>query len=355
MTNRLRKENIEKILVIKMRYIGDTVLTTPLAACLKKGFPHARLDILVNRGTEPVLQHHPDVDQILAFDYPLSKKRLRYGVEFAFRIRNRGYDLVIDLTNNDRSALFTFISGASVRIGYVSQHRLRRKLAYTCVVDSVLGTLHTVDHHLNMAKALGLETAEIHPFIHVAEDQMRRVEKKLAQMGVDFSKPFVVIHPGARRWYKSWPPDRFAAIGDSVIKRYGVQVLLSGSASDQSTCLTILDHMKYPSHVVNVSGQIPLAELPALIRKSVCLIGNDSAPIHIATAVNTPAVALFGATRWEDWYPRRAHDKVIAAEYPCRPCGHARKDCPLGSGYCMGSISFERVSKAVDEVLNSCL
>ena len=83
------------------------------------------------------------------------------------------------------------------------------------------------------------------------------------------------------------------------------------------------------------------------------LIGNDSAPIHIATAVKTPTVTLFGPTKWECWYPRRKHDRVIAAEYPCRPCGHAKLNCPLGDEFCMSSISFESVWEAVNEILGA--
>jgi len=100
---------------------------------------------------------------------------------------------------------------------------------------------------------------------------------------------------------------------------------------------------------VDLSGLVPLHQLPALLRAGTLFIGNDSAPIHVATAVNTPVIALFGPTRWEDWQPRRAHDRTLGIAFPCRPCGHSRPDCPLGQDYCMKQISYEAVWAAIEE------
>jgi ADP-heptose:LPS heptosyltransferase len=105
------------------------------------------------------------------------------------------------------------------------------------------------------------------------------------------------------------------------------------------------------ARAVNLCGQIALPQLPALIARSELLIGNDSAPIHIATAVNTPVIALFGPTRWENWYPRRDHDVTLTSVYPCRPCGHTKPDCPLGDSFCMSAISMESVWESVRKQL----
>ena len=345
-----KRRSIRSILIIRMRYIGDTVLITPLVHALREGIPHASIDVVVNRSASAILLEQPYVNYIWSFNDKNFKRDFRYTLRFVAALRKQHYDLVIDLTDNDRSALFTFLSGAPLRIGYRSESILRRRLFYTHVVDSVLGNGHTVDHHLKVAEALALPVLDRSPFLYVSAERIDRIEAKLAAKGLKKEEAFAVIHPGARRWYKSWPPERFARLADAIIKTYGVRLVLLGSKDDEATCSTILDHME--SEALNLAGQIQLSELPALIKKSLCIIGNDSAPIHVATSVETPAIALFGPTKWEAWGPRRRQDRVVAAEYPCRPCGHSRKDCPLADEYCMNSITFEAVWETVKEVFS---
>ncbi len=334
-----------------MRYIGDVILTTPLLKTLKTGLPGVQTHMLVNRGTETVLNCHPHTDKVLCFDYETAKNRIRYSIGFITRLRKEKYDAVIDLTGNDRSALFTRVSGAGLRIGYAGENRLRNCLAYNRQIQSVLGSIHTVDHHLKAAELFGLSADDIHPFVTVTSEQTSSVEKLLSERGLKSSESFVIIHPGARRPYKSWPLERFALLGDCIVRNYGMRLILSGSRDDESVCTEIAERMKEKS--LNLAGQISLADLPALISKSRCLIGNDSAPIHIATAVSTPVIALFGPTDGKIWGPRRNQDRILGAEFPCRPCGHSRPVCPLGEHYCMSAISFDSVRDAVADVLKN--
>ncbi|MDX9786789.1 MAG: putative lipopolysaccharide heptosyltransferase III [Desulfobacterales bacterium] len=342
------REKIKKILVIKMRYIGDTVLVTPLLRALKTAMPAAETFLLLNKEAAPVITGHPHINRLLSFDDQRAKKDLAYFIQFVLQIRKLKLDMVIDLTQNDRSALFTFFTGAAYRIGFDGASAFQRR-AYTHRVPYLFGKIHTVDHHLMMAKHLGLPPVDSNPDLPVFPEDIQWVRNRLASAGVENSLPYVLIHPGARRWYKSWPIDRFSQLADRIYQRYRVQVVLSGGPSDRETCEKIAS--KTTRRIFDLSGQIPLAQLPALIQKSVLLIGNDSAPIHIATAVNTPVIALFGPTRWEDWHPRRDHDKTLSVSFPCRPCGHSNPDCPMGDAYCMSEISTTSVWTAVQERL----
>lgn len=339
-----------RILVIKLRYIGDTLLITPLLKALKEGIPHAHIDVLVNRNTHQVLINNPYVEKIWVLDYQIAKKSFAYNLKFVVRLIRQRYNIMIDLTNNDRSSLFTFLSGAPLRIGYWSNKIVRKKLFYNKIIHSILGTMHTVDHHLKIAQELGLSTQDYHPFIIVLPAESININQKLHDFGLEEKEPFVIIHPGARRWYKSWPPERFARLGDSIIREYSVKVILSGTEDDRNTVLKIMANMK--EKAIDLTGQFSLEELAPFIKRAICLIGNDSAPIHIATAVETPAVALFGPTDWRCWYPRRKHDLIFAAEFPCRPCGHKNADCPLGNGYCMSHIDFDEVWQGVKETIS---
>jgi predicted lipopolysaccharide heptosyltransferase III len=336
-----------------MRYIGDTVLVTPLLRALKQAMPDARVHFLVNRQAAGIVEGHPNIDNLIAFDYDRAKGDIRYVIKFMIKIRRLGCDMVMDLTRNDRSALITFISGAAVRMGYTGGGRFQQ-MAYTHRLPYRFGRIHTVDHHLEMAAALGIPIDDIHPHLAVSAEDRQWIRSMLADHGIGNERPFVVIHPGARRWYKSWPPARFAQVADELMSRYPVQVVLSGGPLDRETCASIAAGMQ--KRAINLSGKVPLERLAALLRESKLFIGNDSAPIHIATAVNTPVIALFGPTLADTWQPRRAHDRTveIPGSCPCRPCGHSRPDCPLGrEGYCMAQISPQRVWHAIEAILDS--
>jgi len=339
------KDRVRKILIIKMRYIGDTVLVTPLISALKKALPLAEMHLLIHSDTAPVVKGHPEIDNLHAFDYIHAKKDLLYFIKFVHKIKKLKFDMVIDLTRNDRSALLTALTGAVWRIGYDGAS-LFQKMAYTHKVPFRSGKIHMVDHHLQIAGHLGLPVDNIHPNLAVSRREIRDVRHRLDGAGLDATRPYVLIHPGARRWYKSWPTDRFARIADAILEHYPVQVVISGAPGDQAACGAIASAMT--RRAFDLCGVFSLSQLPALIEQGALLIGNDSAPIHIATAVNTPVVALFGPTRWEDWQPRRSRDVTLFTSLPCRPCGHSSPDCPLGDATCMAGIPVERVWKTVE-------
>jgi predicted lipopolysaccharide heptosyltransferase III len=340
-----------KILIIKLRYIGDTVLVTPLISAIMAGIHNGQVDVLVNEGTQDVLTDHPSVRRLWPLPGRGAKRSLWHMVGLIHSLRKEHYDMVIELTNNDRGAFLAYATGAPVRIGYRSKQAFRRKVLYNRTVDSVLGRVHTVDHHLKMAEELGLPLVDRNPHIRVPPEKMKSMEEQLLRLGLTRGEPFAIIHPGARRWYKSWPSERFSRLADRIVLEWGIKVILTGGKDDMTVCAKIMEQME--EEALNLADQVPLSELPALVEKALCLIGNDSAPVHIATAVGTPAIAIFGPTNWRVWQPRRVHDRTVAAEFPCMPCGHSRPHCPLAEGYCMNSISFEQVWKPVAETISS--
>lgn len=346
------RDRERRILVIKLRYIGDTVLTTPLLKTLKEGVPGSRIDVLVYENSREILIGNPFVDRIWALDRNRARGDFFYTIRFLRFLRRQGYHVVADLTNNDRSSLFTFFTGAPVRIGFASGRTLRKKLFYTRVIDSVLGRCHAVDHHLKVAEVLGLPVEDRDPHVTVSQSSRERMEAKLLAMGVHGTQPFVLIYPGARRWYKRWPPAQFAALADRIT-HLQISVVLCGGEEDVGISEDIRRHMD--SDALDVTGQLSLSDFAALADRAVCLIGNDSAPIHIATAVQTPTISLFGPTDWRVWAPRRDRDRVVAAEFPCMPCGHGNPDCPLGDAYCMSTIGLEEVWSVVRDSLSESL
>ena len=329
---------VRKILAIALRYIGDTLLMTPALQALRETFPAAEVHALVPTGTNAMLVGHPAVDRILHFDHASSvwdQARLIHA------LRRAGYDLAIDFTDADRPAWMTYLSGAPLRLGY-DGGRFRHRFLYNVRVTAPAGSLHQVDRQLALVgKTRQMAQCE-NAILVLSETERKTAQRRLAECGVTF--PFVLFHPGARRWYKSWPPEFFSALGDQIVRELGVAVVLVGGASDAETLARIRTGMVHPT--VDLSSPLDLRAMAGVMqRASVCVV-NDSAPMHIAAAVGTPVVALFGLTDPAVWGPRGTDHCVLRRACACSPYGH-RRECDQGATRCMRQISVGDVLNAV--------
>jgi heptosyltransferase-3 len=333
------------IVVIKLRYIGDTLLITPVLDALKEAFPHASITTVVNRGTEHVLYNNPATDAIIPVDRTASFSKYASNMRL---IRNRHFDLAIDLTSADRSALLARWSGAPVRMGYRGDSFLRNHIFYNVLVDADEGSLHKVDHHLAIVEAMGIPIHGRTPKLYVTDEEMRTTADLLRTMGLYTERPFIVMHPGARRWYKSWPPDFFSQLGDRIVHDLQVPVVLAGGESDSDVIHKIQDGMT--ASCINVGAQLSLRELACLLKMASLCVVNDSSPMHMAAAVGLPTIALFGLTDPKNWGPRGPEHRVFSHACPCRPYGH-RRECPEGDNYCMRKIAVSEVFEAARAML----
>ncbi len=336
-----------RILVIQTRYIGDTLLITPVLDGLRHAFPEASVTALVAKGSEAVLVGHPAVDEILTLDRSGS---WRVQAGFLFALRRRKFDLSIDLTCADRSAIAGYASGAPLRVGYARGRLIRDRLFYNLPIQTQRAgetIVHKIDEHLNLLRSLGLTPVANAPTLHLSGEEIRQAETRMKQEGVDC--PFVLFHPGARRWYKSWPPEFFSALGDRIVRETGMPAVWVGGPSDVETVARIRSATTHPS--VDLSGRLTLREMAGMMKlASVCVV-NDSGPMHIAAAVGTPTVALFGLTDPARWGPRGPAHRIIGRDCPCRPFGH-RRECDQGAKHCMRTIPVDEVFRAlIDRVV----
>lgn len=339
---------VRKILVIKLRYIGDALLVTPLLDHLKDAFPEASVSMLVNLGTQPVLYENPSLNEVLALDR--TSLRSKEHLRFLCNIRSKQFDLVIDLTDADRSAFISYISGAPMRIGYHGKSLLRNHLLYNILINADEGALHKIDHHLAIAEAIGYPIKNRELRLFLTTEEMTKTRKKLEEKGLATDHPFVVFHPGARRRYKSWPAEYFSALGNKILKELNMQLVLAGGPSDLKEVEMIQKGINLPSY--NFAGAFDLRELACLLKMAALCVVNDSSPMHIAAALGTPTVAFFGLTDWRNWYPRGEAHAVFSQDCPCRPYGHSR-ECDQGENHCMRKIPVDDVFAAVKARLGS--
>jgi heptosyltransferase-3 len=324
------------ILAIKLRYLGDVLLATPTLHALKVAFPEARLTVLVNRGTEDILRGNPHVDEIL----PLDRGSILQQSRFILDIRRRRFDTVVDLTDGDRAAFLTWISGASVRIGFNAEQRWTGR-CYTTVVTGGAGA-HRIERDLAALAPLGIQARERIPQIWLGPEDDARVDQLAAQLGLARDRSWVVIQPGARYWFKAWPPQRFAEVADRLHDRFGCQVLVAGSPPEAALTQAVVDHAK--SRLLNIAGRSDVRTLAALLKRSSLFVGNDTGAMHIAGAVGAPVVGLFGPSNPVEWGPRGSLAETIYKGLDCRICFHPT--CLRGEDNCMKLITVEEVMAA---------
>jgi heptosyltransferase-3 len=334
---------VKNILVIKLRYIGDVLLATPVLRALREAYPEARLTALVNEGTEDVLRWNADLNDLLL----VRRAGVRAGLAFLIQLRRQRYDCVIDLTDGDRSALIARWSGASIRIGFNEEHRWRG-LLYTTALTGQPG-MHRTERDLQTVRTLGLQPKATPPVLRTTPQDDQEAETLLLQLGITAGGPrmLVMMQPGARYWFKAWPPERFAALIDRLTERFGCQVLLGGDVRE----VTLAEQIRAlaRSSPVVIAGRTTLLQYAAVLKRCALFVGNDNGPMHMAAAVGIPVVGLFGPSDPAEWGPRGTRSEVLYKGLDCRRCFHPT--CDQGEASCMKQISVEEVFAAATRCL----
>jgi heptosyltransferase-3 len=337
---------VKRILVVKLRHLGDVLLTGAVFHALKKAIPKASIDAYVYEEARPMLEGHPALSEILGYDRKWKKlgllRRLGRELGMLLKIRAKKYDLVINLTEGDRGALAARAARARIRTGFDPKGNLQRTL-YTHVVKHCPGVRHTVERNLDALRRIGIFPEERELFFHVP-DAAREAMRKRAGEG------FVLIHPTSRWRFKCWPVLKMRELIERLERRGKKIVITSGPDPAEKEMAQAIGR-GFGAQVL--AGEISLKELGALIELSEVLLCVDSVPLHMASALKKPVVAIFGPTSDAAWGPwRNPRAKVVAQNISCRPC---YQDGCGGSKYsdCLHTLPVERVLEALDsEVLS---
>lgn len=312
---------------------------------MREAYPEAHIAYLAEREAASLLEHNPHLDEIIPYD---SKKNVLSQLLFYRRLRSRKFDLAIDFFGNPRTALLTYATGARVRVGL--DGRTRSSL-YTHRIKDDGRPKTAIQFYFQFLQALGVKLGSMRTEIFLTEDERREARIFLQWNGVDVARPIVALHAGASWPAKVWPSDRFAQLADQVIARLGAQIVLTQGPKDHQI---VSDVSRRCLGNVKVLDALPLRQLAAILSHARVCVANDSGPMHIAVAVGTKAIGIFGPGEDNIWFPYDSSAGHIAlrGDVWCHPC-HLDFCDKRGDEYmkCMNLLQVDEVFRAVEERL----
>jgi heptosyltransferase-3 len=340
---------VRKILVIQLGDIGDVVWAIPAFWSLKAAFPQAGLSVLVRNPNGDLLLDDPHIDKI----FQVKQQSVFSGMRLLKNLRREKFDLLFDLRADDRGAFISFLSGAKIRAALYCRWLFWRNRAFTHLVDPppakerILGA---AEQSLEIIRGFGIKETTSTPQIFPADKLKEEISKLLTEEKIETKHGWVSINPFSRWSYKEWDMDKWRQLAFSIWQTYKMPVIITGSKAEKQWADALA--MAGRSPMYNLAGKTTLREMAALLQMSRLHIGVDSAAPHIAAAVGTPTITIYGPSDWRDWAPPGDRNQVVLPDMDCSPCH--KKGCDgSGRSKCLENLAVVKVQNAVETMLSN--
>lgn len=339
-------ENVRKVLVIRLRSIGDAVLTTPTLIALRRKLPDAQIDFLLEDWVAPLFDGFEKVDNVIAIG---SGSPARWKA--AYQLRREHYDVVFNLHGGSTSTFLSFATGAPHRMGYANyrysflqNHRLASATEFWGKPNT-----HSAEQQLALAGFVGVDVKD-GPIsrLPISDSAAETLDVKIAKAGISsHPKAFALLHPAAAFQTKQWDAKKFALVAEHLAER-GLPPVAIAAASEQKVLNELSDAARIP---VSCFSNLTLPEIAVLAARAKIFVGNDSGIAHIAAAVKTPSVVIFGSSNRNHWRPwTDAPYEIVFEEFACQPCPGYRCE-EFGEPRCILSVREGSVIEAVERIL----
>ncbi|OCL25587.1 lipopolysaccharide heptosyltransferase II [Orenia metallireducens] len=332
---------VKRILIIDLLYLGDLIFLTPFIRNLRNKYPKAKIDMIVNSSFFDIIEGNPYLDQVYAYN---KKWSIKESWSFARRLSQNNYDLGLNPHGNWRTALLLKVINPAYTIGFGGKGRgiwLDQELAPA-------DNMHMVDVYLNFLAEIGFESIDNQGIeLQVNQEASENMADFLQKHGIKDEDRVVGLNTGGSWPTKQWTKDGFAQLGDRLQEEFKAKVIFFGGPGDVERVNEIVKMMN--TTPIIATGKTTLKELAALAARCDLFISGDTGPVHVAAAVGTPTIALFGPSDEQKYRPYGQNHQVIENGIDCRPCGHHH--CPLEHHKCLEEISAEDVLKRVDNSL----
>lgn len=341
-------QNYKKILIVRLDRIGDVVLSTPVLAAVRQAYPDSHITFMIAPHAKDVADGNPYIDEVIVYDKARAHKGMLEGAKFAYGLALKRFDIAIMLHPTRRTHLLAFLSGIPKRLGY--ERKMAMLLTDRIPDKKHLGLKHEIDYTLGLLRYIGIEPTSRKLHVAVDKDSENRVRSILTDGGIKEGDRIVAINPGASCRSKRWPAGRFAEAADALVRELSVKIVIVSGPQDKCFADQAASAMK--TKALNLSGKTTIRELTCLLKRSSLFISNDSGPVHIACAVGTPVISIFGRNDRglspRRWGPTNKSDRVIHKYVGCDLCLAHNCKAELK---CLDAITSDEVVQNAKEML----
>jgi lipopolysaccharide heptosyltransferase II len=340
--------DFKRILIARTDRIGDVLLSTPVIKALRHRYPYAYIAMMVSPYAKEIIEGNPYLDEVIIYDKDAKDKSWQRSMRFALNLKKKKFDLALILHPTNRVHMLAFFARIPRRIGY------DRKMGFL-LTDRIkhtkqLGEKHELDYNLDLIKCLGIIPEDKELYIPLRPEAEKWVESLFLQEGIKETDRLLAIHPGASCPSKVWPNERFAQVADRLIEKYGFKTLIISSPKDIKKAELALANMRCPA--INLAGKTSLTQLASLLKRCTLFISNDSGPVHIASAVGTPVIAIFGRGQKglspKRWGPVGKKDRFLHKQVGCIAC--MAHNCKKEFA-CLKAITVDDILAVADSIL----
>lgn len=334
----------KKILIINVNWIGDVIFSTPFIKTVRQNYPDSYIACLLHPRCADILKDNSRIDEIIIYDEEGSHRGLIGKLKLILSLRKKRFDIAFMLHRSFTKALIAFLAGAKERIGYPTK---RRGIFLTRPVEISDEEMHKVEYFLNLARAYGMTVSDIAYEFFIKDSARQRMGQFLNENGIGGKDLTVVLCPGGNWDMKRWPGENFARLADMLIEKAGARIVISGARKDVALAEGIKRMMR--NKPVISCGNTTLKDLGALLEHADLVIANDTGPMHLAVAMKTKVIALFGPTspRLTGPYGKGDYAVIWKNEECDVPC----YDITCTDNRCMSLITVEDVFKKAKEML----
>jgi heptosyltransferase-3 len=300
------------------------VLSIPAFLAVHKSLPHAKIIVAVREKAKELIQHLQGVYDIISINQDTRSLlcEITYQWTFFSLVRRYRFDLVMDFRTGTRGAILAFLSGAQERVGFFDHESFWRNRLFTKLYRlDYTSTKHVADYYSSLPLAYGLNVNDEIPVIHVTPTMEQQAARILKREMIPAELPIIGIQPFSLWHYKEWNIHKYIRLIQRILSEYKVTIVITGSCDEYERVKNIVDHCKdYGRYVYNIAGKTSLGELAAVLRLCRLFIGSDSAGMHIAAAVGTPTVIIFGPSAPASWAPKGNIHTIVQSNLSCVPC-----------------------------------
>ncbi|RZB35285.1 MAG: heptosyltransferase III [Desulfobacteraceae bacterium Eth-SRB1] len=348
------KRKIKSILIIQLGDIGDVVWATPTFRAVKETYPQANVSVLLRESFGSLLEADPHIHKI--FEVTQYKgnllERAKKQVSFISNLRGEHFDLVFDLRSDDRGAYMALLSGAQIRAALLYRGLKWRNLLFTHLADPLPPKERiyaAAEQSLLVVRSFGINTKDGIPKLWISEKARKSVKQLLYHEGVTTANRWITLNPFSRWQYKEWGYEKWVQIIDWLHEKYGISTVIVGAPEEKEKSINIVSKCK--GQIFNLTGKTTLDELAGVLRLSSLHVGVDSAAPHIAAAVGTPTITIYGPSVWSEWAPPGEMHSVVIPDCDCAPC-HQKGCNDSGISKCLEELTVDKVKVAIQKFLD---